>query len=477
MLTLIEQIEQHSINQPDKVAIICNRNKISYKSLYDSIISQAIQFINQGLLPNDKVVLFVTNHSSFIIHYFAAHRLGAIAVPVDNSLGHDYKTQLLSRLKPKLICTCVDSTEYNDQKNTLNISFPKLDLIADILFTSGSTRQPKGVLLSHQAIAQASKNINQYVANTKDDCEIISIPLSHSFGLGRVRCILQQGGQLILIQRGYELSSFFQALDTQKVSGLSLTPANVGILFKLTKDKIGDYSNQLKYIELGSSLLIKEYKLRLLSLLPDTRLCMHYGLTEASRSVFTTLSKTNNSVGKPTPGVEIKIINHKITAPHQKNIGEIAIKGEHLFSGYWDDPELTKKSFIGLWFKTSDMGYFDSHGFLHLCERKQNIFNVGGRKLSAHEIEYQLLKHPSILDCACIATPCPNNIAGDSIKAVMCIKKGATIPANSTLASFLRARLAYYKVPSSFQWVEAIPRTSTGKIQRHLLQKDNHEAI
>jgi long-chain acyl-CoA synthetase len=350
-------------------------------------------------------------------------------------------------------------------------SFRTDNEVADILFTTGTTGEPKGVPLTYENEMAAASNINTFIKNTKEDVELLALPISHSFGLGRLRCCLVNGQTIILLGNFANVKKLFRIMSEQHVTGFTMVPASWRYLQKFTGDKLGEFADQLHYIEMGSAYFSAEEKKNLADLLPHTRVCMHYGLTEASRSAFMEFHDDGEhlgSVGKPSPNTDIKIFDEQGTELKPNEEGEICVKGAHVTHGYLNHP--IEASFFGDYFRTGDWGYKTPEGYIYLKSRKKDLINVGGKKLSPVETETELLKIPGVEDCACIGIPDKNGVLGEVVKAFIVKAEGSDL-SEDNVKNQLSGKLEGYKIPAEVEWIDKIPRTQNGKIQRALLKK------
>jgi len=369
----------------------------------------------------------------------------------------------------------IDELRSADASSIPAFPYPNPKSAADVLFTTGTTGEPKGVVLTHHNIYSAATNINAFIGNSSQDREVVPLPLSHSFGLGRLRCNLLAGGAIILVDGLTFPGQIFNAISQSKATGLSFVPAGLDLLLRISNDRLGDYVNQLRYVEIGSAPMSVEVKEFLMKLLPRTRICMHYGLTEASRAVFIEFHESARkleSVGKRAPNVEVKIFDPdtNLEAP-ENTLGKIMIRGGNVMQGYWKEPNRTQEVLKDGWLYTGDYGYRDHDGYFYLEGRERELINIGGRKVSPAEIERALQKHPDISTCACIGIDDPRGITGEAVKAYVVAKDPSVRrPDNSDIVEFLRESLEPYKVPVEFCWIDALPTTSSGKIQRSALR-------
>lgn len=466
---------------PDKPAVKSGKKSATYLQLCQRVLGARDYFVNQLMLnAGDTIVLAAGKQIEFVYAYFGAHLAGLKVVPVDPATNPDRMALIIKQTGASLLVgfdgienniRTIGLKEFEELASGFSVpSFPDGNQIADILFTTGTTGKPKGVTLTYDNEAAAARNINEFIGNTGNDIELLALPVSHSFGLGRVRCCLYQGATLILLGSFANVKKLYRTIEEENVTGFTMVPASWRYLKKLTGNKLGDFRNQLRYIEMGSAFFSKEEKDELAGILPDTRVCMHYGLTEASRSTFMEFHQDAShmdSVGKASPHTEIKILDENGVECEAGNEGEICIKGEHVTHGYLDLP--VGDSFFGDYFRTGDWGYKTEDGYVYLISRKKELINVGGKKVSPIEVEEQLLKIPGVEDCACIGVPDAEGLLGEVVKAFIVKEKGSEITF-ADIVEQLTGKLESYKIPVCYEWIDAIPKTQNGKIQRGLLK-------
>jgi len=368
-MVLLDYLEDHP---KEKIALVDGDRQITYGEL----LEQSEKEIHSSchLLPSSPI--------DFAIDYLAAHRCGAVALPRGPA--------------PPFPLEC-----------------------ADLLYTSGSSGEPKGVMHTHSSILCATRQINQVVGNGPDDRELLCLPLAHSFGLGRLRCNLLAGATTIFVDGLKRPGEFFRQAEQWEVTGMALVPAMVVLLMPFAP-KLSNL--RLRYLELGSSPMRSDHKLRLLDLLPNCRICYHWGLTEAPRSAFAILGKAPlDSIGRPTPGVEVEVRG-----------GELFVRGGHTMAGYLGEPPLDG------WLATGDLGAIDDEGYLYWKGRRDDLLDVGGRLVAPCEIERALESHPSIEKARCLP-PLTAQLSGERI-------------ADVELVAHLRERLESWKIPTHFEW-------------------------
>lgn len=482
MKSIEENIWENAHLNPTKTALKSGNKSVTYKELTDSIYAAKLFFERQPyFVRGGSVILAAGKQLGFAFSYFGAHLAGLKVIPIDSETNATRFLHISNMVKP-LCLIGFEKQDCNIPKLSLkefdNIEkvesedfneFPDVEEMADILFTTGTTGEPKGVPLTFHNEASAARNINAFIGNSKDDVELLALPISHSFGLGRMRCCLSIGATLILQGSFVNTKKLFRIIEEDKVTGFTMVPASWRFLRKMSGDKLADYSNQLRYIEMGSAHFSAEDKKKLADLFPSTRVAMHYGLTEASRSAFMEFHEDGDhldSVGKASPYTDIQIFDEKGNMLPTNTEGEICVKGEHVTKGYINQP--SADIYFGEYFRTGDWGTIDEKGYIYLKSRKKELINVGGKKVSPLEVEDQLLKISGIQDCACVGIPDPNGVLGEVVKAYIVKGDNAELRIED-IAQQMSGTLESYKLPVEYEWISEIPKTQNGKILRSKL--------
>lgn len=481
MKSIVAQVFHIAQTTPERIALSDGKLNITYRQLAGGVMFAYQELLTKHHLQKGECIILVANKQiSFVYTYLAAHLSGVIVVPVDPESNEKRFSIIYKKVQPRIVIgfskyeNSVDIDSFNGkcEYSYEEIDFPEMNDIADIIFTTGTTGAPKGVILTHNNITAAAQNINSFINNAEDDVELLALPISHSFGLGRLRCVLIKGASLILLGSFVNVKRFYRFIEEFRVSGLAMVPASWAFLRKMSGERLSEYARQLHYIEIGSAPMpIKDKKL-LCTLFPDTRICMHYGLTEASRSAFIEFHTDYdhlNTIGKETPGMKISIMDEQGNPCKNGEEGEICVKGDAVTKGYFHEPEITNQLYWGEYFRTGDWGVIDKNGYITLKSRKKELINVGGKKVSPVEVEEELLQIEGIADCACVGVPDENGILGEVVKAFLVLKDPNL---NITLVnSLISEKLEVYKLPTQYAIINEIPRTSSGKVQRLLLKK------
>ncbi len=480
-MTIEQLIFQHAQATPLKTALIQGTMEVPYELLWKEIELAAAWF-SENAERGDRIIVSASKNIEFVYTYFGAHMAGMICVPIDPETNETRLKRIIDVAKPKLIVgelrnhgeyQVIPYGECHQEFENLRIDnekFPKEDDVADLLFTTGTTGLPKGVALTYANQKAAADNINTYINNTPDDVEMLALPISHSFGLGRLRCVFAKGATLVLLGSFASMKKFYGEMERCHVTGFGMVPASWAYILKMSGEKIGQFAGQLKYIEIGSAFMPLENKQKLMNLLPNTHICMHYGLTEASRSAFISFHDDREhlmSAGKASPNTEIAVFSEQGESLTNNVDGEICVKGAHVCSDYWGMPkEEFKKDFFGDYFRTGDWGHIDEEGYIYLVSRKKEIINVGGKKVSPIEVEEHLNEIDGIEESVCVGVH--DDVLGEVVKAFCVCSKEVDF---EEVKKILFKKIETYKIPAFFETINSLPKTQNGKLQRLLLKQ------
>ena len=471
-MTIEKLIFEYAQATPQKIALIQGQTEVSYEQLWKEINKSASWF-KQKAEQGDRVMISASKDIGFVYTYFGAHLAGMICVPIDPETNETRLKRIMEVAQPKLIVGELrnhgeyEVIPFGEVFSEVEYGFdsPIESNVADLLFTTGTTGLPKGVALTYANQMAAADNINTFIGNTADDVELLALPISHSFGLGRLRCVLAKGATLVMLGSFASMKKFYGEMERCHVTGFGMVPASWAYIQKMSGEKIGQFAGQLKYIEIGSAFMPLENKQRLMNLLPDTHICMHYGLTEASRSAFISFHDDTAhlmSAGKSSPNTEIAVFSEQGECLGKNEDGEICVKGGHVCSDYWGQPqEEFKKDFFEGYFRTGDWGHLDDDGYVYLVSRKKEIINVGGKKVSPIEVEEHLNEIEGIEESACVGVH--DDVLGEVVKAFCVCSKQVDF---EEVKKILFKKIETYKIPAFFETIESLPKTQNGKLQR-----------
>ena len=479
-MNLIDFLRKSVENYGDKVAIIENDKKITFYQLHEEVkkFSNNLDVLNQ----EEIISLISENSISFIIAYLGIINSGKIVHLISPDISEiNLFNQLKSSKSKNIICnqltknkisnfnsikaTIFDIEEILFKKNNKKIKFDTNEH-AYLIYTSGTTSEPKGVIISHSMIEFTTKNIVKVLDYSNSDTDLLPLPLNHSFGLGCLHTSLYVGSTLVLLKNASNLEEILESLKKYKITTLAAIPATLTKILNFENEKIEDYFSQIRLIITNSTAIPKKTVIQFKEILKKGNLATYYGLTEASRSTFMIFDKNNHreeSVGKCSPNVEIKIVNKE---KNNLKLGDIYIKGENVIKKYWNNIEANKNIFEN-WLKTGDTGYFDEEGYLFLNGRSDEIINVGGEKVTPNEIEQTIKNIPGIDDV--VAFGIKHEIFGQTIKLNVIKSKNSDID-KAQILSYCMKNLEKFKIPSKIDFVKNIPKTDYGKVKRFMLK-------
>ena len=442
-MNLEDYLHQNARCYPDKVAVVCGDTSLTYAQLWQEVARRA-----QDFHPHEVVCFRSSQDIDFLVTYMAVHLAGGVAVPLE----HGMPDTLFERISSAVA-----------HSFTLHSSLP----IADILYTTGTTGQSKGVMVSHRALIADAENLIAGQGFSHDLVFIINGPLNHIGSLSKIWPCIILGATILIIEGMKDLNAFFRALDTPPSSFLLppssklkfatfFVPATIRMILQFAPDRLASYAHKLDFIESGAAPLPQTDMKRLCELLPHTRLYNTYASTETG--IIATYNYNDgrcmaNCLGRPMPHSKILITPD----------GLIACQGDTLMSGYVGDPELTATVLRDDTVFTSDVGILDEEGMLHLSGRASDVINVGGFKVSPIEVEEAAMASPMVSDCICISASHP--VTGRALKLLVVTPSGQKLD-KRTLARYLADRLEPYKVPMLYEQVDTIARTYNGKLDR-----------
>ena len=352
--------------------------------------------IKKNFLKKNKIKSFGIqgkNSLEWLLWYVAADKLCKKVY----IFSLDFDNSLLNKLQK---INNIDLIVLKNKKKFFKNSFIKNYKRQDILFTSGTTKIPKGVIISEKSYLHVAKSINTLFKQNFNDLELLSMPFNHSFGLVRLRCCLLSGSSFLITDGLKEFPKIYDFSQQNRITGISLVPAGVSIIKFLLRNNVHKFVKNLKFFEIGSDFLSYDLRYWLKKYFLNTLIYHHYGSTEASRSFIIPRGKNDNLklksnfLGRPLKGCKFKIL-----IKDNKGIGELLVKGKNLFDQYLDNIEINQK-FLNGWFKTGDL-VKKNKNHLSLIGRVDNLINIGGFKLYPENIEKFLDKIAGIEKSLC----------------------------------------------------------------------------
>lgn len=361
---------------------------------------------------------------------------------------------------------------------SLPVETPDDREMAILIYTSGTTGKPKGAMLSHNGIMQATRSWLIHVAQpiASIGCSMMPFPMCHMAGIGAI-IDLSMGGTIIL-QRAFEPVAVMTAIDRHKAKRSPFAPTMLNMILKHPRCAEFDLSS-LSLISYGSASMPVELLKAAMERLPNAKFAQGFGMTETSGNVLcldpddhmiaaSTRPELLATAGRPSPFIAVKLVDEKFQKVVPGEVGEIVMKSDSVMMGYWRRDDANAESFTDGWFHTGDMGCATEDGYIAIVDRKKDMIITGGENVYSREVEEIIYRHPGIQETAVIGLPDP--VWGETVCAVVTKRSGYQVSADEIL-EICRKNLAGYKKPKQVIFVDEMPHTASGKIQKKKLRQ------
>ena len=497
---------------PDKIAIIDDGREFTYRDYQARVNQLSNALLEKGVSEGDRVCILSPNSHFFLESFYATSQIGAILVPLNYRLvpeDHEYiinhagvsvllvdyeYTGMVDSIRDRLttvkhwICAAHDNVEragWDDWEALIapaSTDFPKAvkrdeNDIVSINYTSGTTARPKGVMLTHRNCYINAYSFMAHLNVAHEDVEMWTLPMFHCNGWGGVYALTGQGGTHVVL-RAVEGKTIYQLIERYGVTFACMAPAVLRTILDYPDKHQHQIRTKPRFTVAGApppAAFIDRLESEL-----GWRFVQIYGLTETAP--FLTSSQPDfgtaeadygrrSRAGIPGIGVDIKLMDDDGNEVPRDgtSVGEICARSNVVFKGYWEQPEETDKAIYDGYFHTGDLAVWDEHYNIHIVDRKKDVIISGGENISSPEIEDVLYRHPSVLECAVIGVP--HEKWGETPMALIVTREGANIDEAGVIA-FCRDNMAHFKCPTSIQFVDALPRTATGKLQKFRLREE-----
>ncbi len=504
----------------NKEAVVCGDVRLTYRELGERVMRWAGLMRRLGIKRGDRVAILSQNCHRVIEAFFGAPLVGAVLMPLNFRLVPEDFEYILNHGGARVVIIEEGLTEqiepirerletiehfilarnapapseaeegYADYETLLADTPAEVIAPAEIdendpsalLYTSGTTGKPKGVMLTHRNLyLNAMNSICEFSLHERD-VYLHTLAQFHCNGWGLPYAVTGMGATHVIIKK-FEPALFFDLLARERVTFAAMPPTmiNMALNHSLDAEAISRLPRPMRVATAGSApppATIQGAQERF-----GWQVIQIYGLTETSP--FLTVSKIKPAMdqwpedqrlrvqaktGYPMIGVNIRVVDDegRDIPPDSNEAGEVLARANVVMAGYWRQPEATEAVIVNGWFHTGDMALIDSEGYIEVVNRKKDLIISGGENISSIEVEGFLYKHPSVLEAAVIAAP--DERWGEVPYAVVVVKPGATV-SEAELIEFCRENLAHFKCPKRVQFIDALPRTATGKIQKNLLRE------
>ncbi len=500
-MSWVAVLEHHAIRTPDQALAIFGGEEVTYGEMTTRAAALAVGLTERGVGAGDVVGLLSYNCTEFLETIFAANSLGGIAMPInwrlaapelryildhsearalvcDESLV-DLANEAIKDMERDLVRVCIAPTAPEGwtplaalrSVSSIPVRVPAAgDDIHRLMYTSGTTGRPKGVMLSHANLAW--KNLAHIVefGFTSADLGLVCGPLYHVGALDLTTTSLIAAGATTIIHRVFDASDVVDEIERSRVTTVWLAPAMVNAIMALPDIEARDLSSVRLIINGGEKMPIPLIE-RIQRVFPSAWFADAYGLTETvSGDTFLdrdSIVRKLGSVGRPCLYLELDIWDDEGASVPPGERGEVVLRGPKVFKGYWRDPDATATAFAGGWFHTGDIGVRDDDGYLFIVDRLKDMIVSGGENIASSEIERVLYEHESVVEAAVVGRP--DDRWGEVPVAYVVLGANANATPEA-LVEHCRAQLARFKVPKEVMLVDALPRNPSGKVLKRELR-------
>ncbi len=482
--SIVDAVIQNSRKFPEKTAIADSSGKYSYRELAEAVSRTAGWMASAGVSAEDYVLAECTQDAAFILLGLACELLRAVFVPVEKKATAERVAHTYQEVGARCIIGQTDYTQvgvfYSCSQIMCESSRFDADMqdrsrkngTAEILFTTGTTGQPKGIIISNGANIAIAENISAGVRMTPDTVELIPLPLSHSHGLRTCYANLFTGCTSVVIDGVMNVGLFFSMIDQYGVNALDISPTLAKLLLKIARKGLAKYADKIDYIEIGTAVLEDDTKEQLKAIFTGARLYNFYGSTEAGRSCVLDFNEFDDTgcIGYPSKNASFFIVddNRNKIDSSKENPGLIAVSGSMMMDGYFGSEALTKETVVNGVLYTCDLGYIDEAGRIYVIGRKDDIINYKGIKIAPEEIENIAARYQGISDCACV--PVEDRVCGQVPKLFVSLSSAEAFDMREFMA-YLKENLESSRIPASVEIISRIPRSANGKLQRKRLRE------
>jgi long-chain acyl-CoA synthetase len=507
---LVQDFLEHSAQRlPNKVALICEGQRLTYGQIEQMANRMANALAGLGVRRGDRVGIYMNNSVELVVAIFAILKAGGVFVVINHTTKRDKLQYILkncratalfsearldlngvvdatdpdlSSLKGVILCgqgaaefssARIPSQTFESALGQFPVARPRRQNIdrdlACLIYTSGTTGDPKGVMSDHSNVVFAAGAIVEYLGNVESDIVINVLPLSFDYGLYQLLMVFKFGGTLVLEKSFTYPAAILKKMEQEKVTGFPGVPTVYAIL--LPMDLSAFDLSSLRYFSNTAAALPVHHILEIRKKFPHATLFSMYGLTETKRTLFlppAELDRRPGSVGIPIPGTEAWLEDDTGRRLGPGEVGELVVRGRHVMRGYWEAPEATAKryrpsSVPGEYLcYTNDLFRYDEEGFFYFVSRKDDIIKSRGEKVAPKEVETVLYSIPGVQGAAVIGVPDP--VLGQAVKAFI-VTTDKELTEKKVLA-FCRSHMEDYMVPKSVEFRETLPTTSSGKITK-----------
>ncbi|MCG7344250.1 long-chain fatty acid--CoA ligase [Sporosarcina sp. ACRSL] len=493
---MTEVLGEYAKSQPDKVFTSFNGKEWTYGEFYESAKKVAGHFQAKGYQKGDIIALYSLNSDLFLVCYFGIQLGGYIVMPVNTKLAppeveyifnHSVAKALIydKRLEDVVqqskhpfnerlsIQDDIESFLTGHEENYEPAIVDGED-VAVVMYTSGTTGKPKGVMLTHQNLLSTAEIWSEAMSITDSDRMLISTPLFHCAACHVFMIPVTYKGGTVIIEEAFSPKGTIELIQKTGPTIFFGVPGMYTIILNLPEIKNVDLSS-LRLFCYGAAPMPYEMVKKLKETFPNVKVQNLYGQTENSPAASTlkdhlALEKIG-SVGEPLPQTEIQVVNEFGEPLPTGQVGEIVMRGPQVMKGYLKNKEETRRTIKNGWLYTGDLGRMDEDGLLYIVDRKKDMIIRGGENVYPVEVEEVLYQIPGLFEAAVVGIP--HEVLGEVPKAYIVVKEGATLTREDVI-SHCSSNLAKYKIPAEIEFLDELPRNASGKVLKHTLRASVH---
>ncbi|WP_170219395.1 class I adenylate-forming enzyme family protein [Nocardioides litoris] len=496
--TLSALVDEHAVVRPDVPAVTAGGRTATFATLRADVDRFAAAIVASGLEPGDRVAVVAANSSAYLAMHFACSRAAVTLVGINWRLSAHEVGAILRDATPRLVLVdhdlrglLPDSSEVTtvvldgpepglEQWLSAGAGTPAVDRshednILMMLYTTGTTGQPKGVMISERNVNQMLREMSRQWLMRPGMSFVNVLPFFHVSGTGAVFTGLFVGGEVVLLADA-SAESIARTIHERRITHSALVPTVLTAFVR--EPSLAQYDlSSLEVLVYGAAPSGGTLVQDAMALLPSCGFTQGYGLTETTGGVSAAPLRRHGdaddrpgTVGQATANYEIRVVDPDSRQEVARGTaGEVWLRGTQNAQGYWNRPEETAANFVdGGWFRTGDVGVLDADGYLYLKDRLKDMIISGGENIYSVEVESALTAHPDIVEAAVYGVP--DERWGESVKAVVVRVPGSPLNEDAVLAH-ARSRLARYKCPKVIEFTDALPKSGSGKIIKHVLRQ------
>lgn len=490
-MNLVELVARSAALTPEAPAIVFGERRISYRELWRAVVVLA-RALNRdhGVVPADRVGVWFENTPEFVVAYLATLHVGAVAVSISPALKPAEVEYVVADSNPILVLTSRERLETvgrlacpvvgvldsgrptsSERSIELAVTSRRPSDPASILYTSGTTGRPKGVVLTHGNLVSNTAAVERCVGALPGSKHLLFLPLFHCFGQNFIlSTALRTGGTVVLFRR-FEAAKVLAAVQAEQITHFYAVPTVYVNLLDLPEAL--RMLGPVRYFFSAAAPMPLEVALRFRTTF-GRNINEGYGLTETAplASYNHPTQYRPGSVGVPIENVEMKVVDPTGRSCGPMEQGEICIKGPNVMAGYYERQADTEAVLVDGWLRTGDVGYRDQDGYYFLVDRIKDMINRAGFKVWPSEVEEVLYQHPAVKECAVIGVP--DERLGERVCAYITPHAGLAVT-QEELDEHCRALLANYKLPEAYVLDAVIPRNPAGKVLKRMLRETSSE--